>query len=82
MQNNNTKKIFSVFSGTFYEILEKDVPILNNGQIILKQEFKACSKCYKRGYVGRNAETLVFNPCNCVRKSVDLVLTNNNANNN
>ncbi len=42
MQNNNIKNIYSVFSGTFYEILEEDISILDIGQIPLIKKPSNC----------------------------------------
>lgn len=66
-----SKLIFSVFSGTFYEILECDLNLLDVGQIPLLKRPKNCSKCYNRGYSGRDSNTFAYNLCNCVRKVID-----------
>ena len=64
--------IYSVFSGTFYEIKQEDFPLLDIGQLPLKKmPSKTCSKCYGRGHVGRNHENLTYSVCNCVKKVID-----------
>lgn len=73
-----TNLIYSVFSGTYYEVLTKDVPLLNMGQIPLKKQPPSnCKKCYGRGHLGREKHTYAYNICNCVRKNInfDLVKT-------
>jgi hypothetical protein len=67
-----TKHIFSIFSGSFYEIPEKDLKILDSGQFPLIEKYKGnCKKCYGRGYTGRDKNTLGYNICNCIRKQID-----------
>lgn len=74
MQTIKFKHIFSVFSGTFYDVPEDDVKILDDGQIPLNDKPKKCSKCYNRGYVGRDKNTLVYQICSCIRKNIDFSL--------
>jgi hypothetical protein len=70
-----TKLIYSVFSGTYYEVLEKDVKLLNMGQIpLMSKPPENCKKCYGRGHIGREQTTLAYNICNCVRKKIDFDL--------
>jgi hypothetical protein len=70
-----TKIIYSVFSGTYYEVLEKDVTLLNVGQIPLKSyPSQNCKKCYGRGHLGREQNTYAFDICSCVRKKIDFDL--------
>jgi len=67
-----TKLIYSVFSGTYYNVLKKDLSLLNIGQIpMLKKPPTNCKKCYGRGYNGRDNKTFAYNVCNCIRKNVD-----------
>jgi hypothetical protein len=67
-----TKLIYSVFSGTYYEVLEKDIKLLDIGQIPLKEKpSKSCKTCFGRGYIGRDKKTHAFDVCNCVRKKID-----------
>jgi hypothetical protein len=69
---NTTKAIYSVFSGTFYHVLEKDVKLLNFGQIpLIDQPKQNCKKCYGRGHLGRDHTTYAFEICTCVRKKID-----------
>jgi hypothetical protein len=72
MQTQTTTLIYSVFSGIFYEVLTKDVELLNIGQIPLKKyPNTSCKKCYGRGHIGRDNQTYAYNICNCVRKNID-----------
>jgi hypothetical protein len=72
MQTQTTKLIFSVFSGTYYDVLEKDVKLLDIGQIPLTgYPSKSCKHCNGRGYVGRDTKTYAYEICNCVRKKID-----------
>ena len=72
MQMETTKLIYSVFSGTFYEVLEKDVKRLDIGQVILTSKpSTSCKKCAGRGHLGRDQSTFAYELCNCVRKKID-----------
>jgi|APGre2960657404_1045060.scaffolds.fasta_scaffold14728_1 hypothetical protein len=72
---NKSKTIYSVFSGTFYELPEKDVKILDIGQIPLKRNQSAsCNKCYGRGQIGRDMTNFSYQICKCVRKNIDFDL--------
>ena len=85
MQMQTTKLIYSVFSGTYYEVLESDVKLLDIGQIPLTQKpSNSCKKCNGRGYIGRDIKTYAYEVCNCVRKKIDFdylksLMPNNNA---
>lgn len=69
---NTTKLIYSVFSGTYYEALERDLKLFNFGQIPLTEQPKQnCKKCYGRGHLGRDQTTYAFEICNCIRKKID-----------
>jgi hypothetical protein len=70
--NKKTILLFSVFSGTFFEVLEKDYEHFNEGYVPLKKlPSTNCKSCYGRGYTGRNKQNLSFQPCNCMRKVVN-----------
>jgi hypothetical protein len=72
MQNNNIKNIYSVFSGTYYEVPEKDVQLLNVGQIpLVKKPSSNCKKCYGKGHNGRDITSFAYQVCSCVRKNID-----------
>lgn len=72
---NNIRHIYSIFSGTFYQIPEKDVKILDIGQIpLIKKPSSSCNKCYGRGHIGRDTKNLGYQVCKCVRKNVDYQL--------
>ncbi len=72
MQTEQKKLIYSVFSGTYYDLLEKDVNLLDIGQIPLKSKpNKSCKKCYGRGFLGRDKNTYAYDICNCIRKCID-----------
>jgi hypothetical protein len=64
--------IYSIFSGTVYEVPEKDFKILDVGQVpLLKYPPNKCKKCYGRGYNGRDIQTFAYTPCSCVLKVID-----------
>lgn len=72
MQNNNIKYIYSVFSGTYYEVPEKDIPLLNIGQLpLVKKPSISCKKCYGKGHNGRDITNFAYQVCSCVRKNID-----------
>ena len=85
MQMQTTKLIYSVFSGTYYEVLEKDIKLLDVGQIPLTSKpSNSCKKCNSRGYIGRDVKTYAFEICNCVKKKIDFdyiktLMPNNNV---
>jgi hypothetical protein len=67
------KQIYSIFSGTFYEIPEKDIKILDVGQVPLsKLPPSNCKKCFGRGYIGRDKDNFAYYACSCVKKLVSL----------
>lgn len=67
------KQIYSIFSGTFYEIPEKDIKILDIGQVPLsKLPPSNCKKCFGRGYTGRDKDNFAYYACSCVKKLVIL----------
>ena len=58
MQNSNKKMwMYSIFSGTFYEIPESDFPLMDIGQLPLTKKPNNCSKCHDRGHMGRDTKT-------------------------
>ena len=70
-----TRLIYSVFSGTYYEILESDIKLLEIGQLpLIGMPSSSCKKCQGRGHVGRDTKTHAFEVCNCVRKKIDYEL--------
>jgi len=72
MQQSN-KTIYSAFSGTFYEIPESDLNLLDMGQLpLLKKPSSSCKKCFGRGNIGRDNKNLNYFICNCVKKVLDL----------
>jgi hypothetical protein len=67
------KTVYSIFSGTFYDIAEKDIKLLDLGQVPLTEKPKAnCKTCFGRGHMGRDTTSYIYNVCNCVRKKVDM----------
>ena len=71
METKN-KIVYSVFSGTVYEIPEKDLKILDIGQVPLtKHPNRNCPKCYGRHYTGRDSQNFAYLACSCIRKVVD-----------
>lgn len=70
---HKTVPVYSVFSGTIYDILETDIKILNIGQIPLnKNPSSNCKKCYGKFNVGRNLQNYAYTPCSCLRKVVNI----------
>ena len=68
-----TKWVYSVFSGTLYEVLEEDLKHLDVGQLPLKDlPRSSCKKCYQRFSDGRDATNYTYSPCSCLRKLVDV----------
>ena len=67
----NTKTIFNIFSGCYYEIPEKDLGIIDETQIpLLKKPNQNCKSCYGRGYSGKTSY-FYYNVCKCVKKVID-----------
>jgi hypothetical protein len=63
---NKKITIFSIYTGSFYEIEEDKFPILDDGQIPLLPGFEPCRKCYERGYTGFSSTNYMYIPCKCV----------------
>jgi hypothetical protein len=64
--------IYSAFSGTYYEILESDISLLDIGQIPLLNKPKSnCNKCQGRGHTGRDTQNYTYAVCSCVRKVIN-----------
>ena len=80
-----TKLIYSVFSGTYYDVLEKDIKHLDVGQLpLISKPSNSCKKCNGRGNVGRDIKTYALEVCNCVKKKIDFeylksLMPNNNV---
>ena len=80
---NNNKQLYSVFSGTFYEIPEKDIKLIDIGQLpLIKKPSSSCNKCYGRGHLGRDSKNLTYQICKCVRKNIDFEVIENLKNQN
>lgn len=77
-----SKLIYSVFSGTFYHVPEKDIHLLDIGQIPLKETPKKCSTCFSRGHIGRDKNTNAYEVCNCIIKKIDFECVKNIKTNN
>jgi hypothetical protein len=67
-----TKTIYSAYSGTFYEIPESDIKLLEMGQIPLLKKPNNCKNCFNRGHIGRDNQTYQYQICNCIRKVLDI----------
>jgi len=64
--------IYSVFSGTLYELLESDIKLLDIGQLPLKKKPPtSCKKCYGKYELGRDVQNYAYIPCSCLRKVVN-----------
>lgn len=72
MQTHNSVLIYSVFSGTFYELPETDIDLLQAGHLPLSNKPKNCKKCYSRGFSGKDTRNLTYSPCSCVQKVLKL----------
>lgn len=64
---------WSFHTGEYYEVLEDEVEMLDSFQVRLKQRAKSdCKKCYGRFYIGLNASTGLYLPCQkCGKKCLD-----------
>jgi hypothetical protein len=72
MQKSDNTLIYSVFSGTYYEIPTKDFKLLDVGQLPLtKKPSSTCSKCHGRGHTGRDTQTFGYSICSCIRKAIN-----------
>jgi uncharacterized Fe-S radical SAM superfamily protein PflX len=69
--NHNTIQIYSIFSGTFYEVPKEDFKLLDMGQIPLLKKPSGCKKCNGRCHIGRNAESYGYFICKCLHKVID-----------
>ena len=75
MQTINKKLVYSVYSGVFFDFPEKDIKHLDAGHIpLVKNPTKNCKKCYGRGHLGRDHNTLAYQICKCIRKNIDFEL--------
>lgn len=69
---NKTILIYSVFSGSLYEIPEKDVQLLDVGQLPLKKKpSTSCKKCHGKLDSGRDFQNYGYIPCSCLRKVIN-----------
>lgn len=79
MQTKKSKLIYSVFSGTFYQICEDDISLLDMGQLpLLNKPKNNCKKCLNKGHLGRDINNFSYTVCNCIRKVIDLNLIKKN----
>jgi len=70
--HNKTIWVYSVFSGTLYELLNSDIKLLDIGQIPLKKKPQTnCKKCYGKYDLGRDAQNYAYIPCSCLRKIIN-----------
>jgi hypothetical protein len=68
----NKTLVYSVFSATYYEVLESDIPLLDVGQLpLLKRPKSKCNKCLGRGHLGRDTQNYAYAVCSCVRKEIN-----------
>jgi hypothetical protein len=71
--NIKTTPVYSVFSGTIYDVLESDIKLLDVGQVpLIKNPPRNCKKCYGRYNTGRDHQNYSFSPCSCLRKVVNV----------
>lgn len=73
METQNKKIwVYSVFSGILYELPEKDIKLLDIGQLPLKKRPNtSCKKCYGKYDIGRDTQNYAYVPCSCLRKVID-----------
>jgi hypothetical protein len=72
MNNLELINVFSVFSGSYFQIPEKDLNLLQQGHLpLIKKPRSNCKKCFGRGYSGRNKKELSYFPCSCVLKTLN-----------
>jgi hypothetical protein len=72
MQTTDTQLLYSVFSGSLYEIPQKDIPLIQMGHLPLKKKPKSnCKECYDRRYTNRSSKDLTYPPCFCVQKQIN-----------
>ena len=64
--------IYNVYSGEVYELQEDELKNLLEGEIPLTSAPKRnCKKCYGRGYIGKDNDKRIFQPCtNCIEKKL------------
>lgn len=66
------KTYYSIFSGIVYDVYDKEVKNLDEGQIPLtKHPNCSCKSCYGRGWDYHDRERGVYNMCKCMRKIID-----------
>ena len=71
---NNKLKVYSIYTGIIYDIDESSYNLLDDGQIPLLSNFKACKKCYEKGYTSFSITSYIYIPCKCVKnKFIDKV---------
>jgi hypothetical protein len=69
---NKTLLVYRVFSGTVYEIPEKDMTLLDIGQVPLKKRPPTnCKKCFGKLDLGRDNQNYAYIPCSCLRKVIN-----------
>ena len=66
------KTYYSIFSGIIYEVYDKEVKNLDEGQIpLIKRPNCSCKNCYGRGWDYYDKDRGVYNVCKCMRKLID-----------
>lgn len=66
------KTYYSIFSGIIYEVYDKEVKNLDEGQIpLIKRPNCSCKNCYGRGWDYHDKDRGVYNVCKCMRKLID-----------
>lgn len=66
------KTFYSIFSGTVYDVLDREVVNLDEGQIpLLKKPSQSCKICYGRGYSHHDKEKGIWPACKCLQKCID-----------
>ena len=64
-------KIYSLFSGTLYEVYEREIVNLGDGHIPLDKFPKVtCKNCYGRGYTHYDKDRSIYPICQCMLKCI------------
>lgn len=66
-----SKIFYSLFSGIIYEVEDREVKNLDDGQIPLKSKpTPSCNHCYGRGYDYIDNSKGIYNICKCMKKHI------------
>ena len=79
---NNKRLVFSIYSGTLYEVPRDEFWNLDAGQVpLLEPPKQNCKKCFGRGYEYKERIRNEYQICRCTAAKVDwLALKEKNKN--